>query len=303
MPKQTLDVLLVEDNPGDASLFKTVLAECQAPKFDILHLESLGEALAHLVKQAPDVVVLDLGLPDAHRMDAVQKIRSQAPSVPIVVLTSVEDESLGMATVKHGAQDYLVKGQLDARLLMRTLLYAIERHRIQTALETESVIDELTGIHNRRGFLTLANQHLKLAQRTGEPFLTVFVDLDGLKTINDSLGHQAGDEAISEAVSVLRTCIRKSDILGRLGGDEFAILMANAAQNTGHVLRLRLNGKLAAYNERSGRPYKLSVSMGFVRCTEEKKHTIEELLEQADALMYEDKQKKKQTIKQATPAA
>jgi diguanylate cyclase (GGDEF)-like protein len=303
MPKQTLNVLLVEDNPGDASLFKTVLAECQAPKFEIIHLESLAEALAHLVKHAPDVAVLDLGLPDAHGMDAVQKIRGQTPSVPIVVLTSVEDESLGMATVKHGAQDYLVKGQLDARLLMRTLLYAIERHRIQTALETESVIDELTGIHNRRGFLALANQHLKLAQRTGEPFLAVFVDLDGLKQINDTFGHQGGDDAIREAVSLLQTCIRKSDILGRLGGDELAILMANAAENTGHVLRLRLHGKLATYNASSGRPYKLSVSIGSVRCTGEKTHTIEELLEQADALMYEDKQKRKNAIKEATPAA
>jgi diguanylate cyclase (GGDEF)-like protein len=236
-------------------------------------------------------------------MDAVQKIRGQTPSVPIVVLTSVEDESLGMATVKHGAQDYLVKGQLDARLLMRTLLYAIERHRIQTALETESVIDELTGIHNRRGFLALANQHLKLAQRTGEPFLAVFVDLDGLKQINDTFGHQGGDDAIREAVSLLQTCIRKSDILGRLGGDELAILMANAAENTGHVLRLRLHGKLATYNASSGRPYKLSVSIGSVRCTGEKTHTIEELLEQADALMYEDKQKRKNAIKEATPAA
>jgi diguanylate cyclase (GGDEF)-like protein len=161
---------------------------------------------------------------------------------------------------------------------------------MQLALQKESSIDELTGLANRRGFLMLAEQHALLARRTGETFLVGFIDLNGLKHINDTLGHQGGDAAIVEAAQVLKTCCRQSDILGRLGGDEFAFLLPVSPDETRESIRERFRQELQLRNAEAGRGFRLSFSMGIVAADGAQELTMEELLAQADALMYEEKQ-------------
>jgi two-component system, cell cycle response regulator len=200
---------------------------------------------------------------------------------------------LGLAALQEGAQDYMVKGELDARLLSRALRYAMERHRMQEVLRNESLIDELTGLYNRRGFLTLAGNHVKLVERTRTPFALVFVDLDGMKQINDSLGHSAGDRALIETASLLQKCIRQSDVVARLGGDEFVLLLTAANDTTERVVRARLQQQLNACNAQPDRAYKLSFSIGIVLETAQQLATLEQLMARADALMYEQKQAKK----------
>lgn len=289
-------VLLVEDNPGDARLFKEAIKEAHASAFELTHCESFDQVLAYLARNSPDVIVLDLGLPDVGGVEAVQKVRVSAPSVPLVVLTGLDDEALAVQALHKGAQDYLIKGQLNTDLLIRALRYAIERHRTQTALQNQSLIDELTGLANRRGFLLLAEQHVALARRVNESFMVVFVDLDGLKQINDTLGHQQGDQAIIETANVLRGCSRQCDILARLGGDEFALLLPSTADDTDELIRRRFQQAIESCNAQPHRRYTLSFSAGIVVAAGEQLLSIEELMAQADALMYVDKRNKKAAL-------
>jgi diguanylate cyclase (GGDEF)-like protein len=252
----------------------------------VAHRACVDHALAFLARGTPDMIVLDLGLPDAGGVEAVRKVQLAAP---LVVLTGLDDEAAAIQALHAGAQDYLIKGQLSASSLLRALRYALERHGLQIALRKESTIDELTGLANRRGFLMLAEQHAMLAKRTGEQFVVAFIDMDRLKPINDTLGHQAGDAAIAEIAEALRVCFRGSDILGRLGGDEFAALLPATDDNSEASIRLRLAQELQARNARPDRRYSLCVSIGIVRTEHEHPVSIEEMLAQADALMYEEK--------------
>lgn len=284
-------LLLVEDNPGDARLFTETIKETRAFQFEVAHCACVDHALAFLAQDTSDMIVLDLGLPDAGGVEAVRKVQLAAPAVPLVVLTGLDDESSAIQALHAGAQDYLIKGQMNTSLLVRALRYAFERHGLQMALRKESTIDELTGLANRRGFLMLAEQHAMLAKRTGEHFVVAFIDMDGLKPINDTLGHQAGDAAIAETAEVLRVCFRGSDILGRLGGDEFAALLPATAENGESSIRQRLQLELEVRNGKPDRRYSLCISVGIVRTDGQHSFSVEEMLAQADALMYAEKQR------------
>lgn len=286
-------LLLVEDNPGDARLFAETIKEARAFQFELAHRSSVDQALAFLAHNKPDMIVLDLGLPDAGGVDAVRNIQLAAPDIPLVVLTGLDDEASAVQALHAGAQDYLVKGQLSTSLLVRALRYAFERHGMQRALRKESTIDELTGLSNRRGFLMLAEQHAMLAKRTGEHFMVVFIDMDRLKPINDTLGHQVGDAAIVEIADVLRTCFRGSDILGRLGGDEFALILPATTGSNEESIRRRLGQELSARNAQASRRYSLCVSIGIITADPRRSLSVEEMLAQADALMYEEKQERR----------
>jgi two-component system cell cycle response regulator len=289
---EDISILLVEDNPGDARLFREALKEAYGSKFELVHYATLAQALEHLDNTQPDVIVLDLGLPDVLGIEVVNRTHGKAPTVPLVVLTSRADDGLGLEALNAGAQDYLVKGELDPRLLSRALRYAMERQRMRLALQSESLLDELTKLYNRRGFLGLAANHFKLAERTRQPFALVFIDLDGMKQINDTLGHIEGDRALVEAAELLSSCVRQSDIVARFGGDEFVLLLTSTTE---HTIRRRLHQQLDACNDRAGRRYRLSFSIGVVVGGGDKCLTLEELLAEADGLMYRHKAKKKAT--------
>jgi diguanylate cyclase (GGDEF)-like protein len=152
-----------------------------------------------------------------------------------------------------------------------------------------SINDELTGLYNRRGFLMLSQQQLKMAYRTGTPFLVIFVDLDGLKCINDSFGHQEGNHALVDTASILKDSFRQSDLLARIGGDEFAVYVTDACGDDSNRVVTRLQEKLQACNDGATRAYKLSFSIGVAQADVNNRLDIEGLLKQADAAMYHDK--------------
>ena len=283
-------LLLVEDNPGDARLFAEMLKDARGFQFELIHRGSMDGALDSLALECPDLIVLDLGLPDAGGLEAVRKVQHAATSVPLVVLTGLDDEASAVEALHAGAQDYLIKGQMSTALLVRALRYALERHEMQMALRKESLVDELTGLYNRRGFLMLAEQHATLAKRMGASFTVAFIDLDRLKHINDTMGHQTGDAAIVEAADVLKACLRESDILARLGGDEFALLMTSAADHTEESIRSRLQEELDLRNAQPDRRYPLSLSVGIIVADPQGALSVGELLAKADARMYEEKQ-------------
>src|ERR1041385_7203169 len=122
MNKQ-MKVLLVEDSPDDAALVQQVFKETDGTRFDLTHVPRLGDALQQLGRGSYDVVLLDLTLPDSHGIETVTKLSAQVPNVPVVVITGLNDEALGLDAVRNGAQDYLVKGEVDGKTMARVLRY------------------------------------------------------------------------------------------------------------------------------------------------------------------------------------
>jgi len=172
----------------------------------------------------------------------------------------------------------------------------VERERAKKELEASaeeirslSVHDELTRLYNRRGFMELARQHLKLAERNQAPALLFFVDLNGMKRINDELGHEQGDRALLEMADVLRATLRGSDIVARLGGDEFVAWLPNADEQQLALFSSRIQQELMARNRSGARQYTLSASIGGCAYDPSRPETIEALLVKADALMYQQK--------------
>lgn len=161
--------------------------------------------------------------------------------------------------------------------------------RMLSELRALSLVDQLTGLSNRRGFLLLAEQHLKMVNRTKQGMLLIFADVDDLKRINDTMGHQVGDLALTEAAAALRESFRESDIIARFGGDEFAIVAIEADKDSAHILARRLRENLAARNARADRRYTLAMSLGMARYDPGSPCTLDELLARADELMYGEK--------------
>ncbi|MCK4396015.1 diguanylate cyclase response regulator [candidate division WOR-3 bacterium] len=285
-----IEILLVEDNPRDTHLIREMLAEVRDTQLDLVCVERLSEGLERLSTGGIDVVLLDLSLLDSQGLDTFTKVFAQFPEVPIVVLTSLDDETLTVKIMQGGAQDYLVKGQVDSNLLVRSIRYAIERQRILAELRALSLTDELTGLYNRRGFLILAQQQLKMADRTLREMCFLFADIDNLKWINDTLGHHEGDLALIEIANILKETFRDSDIIARIGGDEFAVLVIETSLASAKILSTRLQDALDARNAKVNRSYNLSISLGITRYDPEHPCSIDEMLARADRLMYQQKQ-------------
>ncbi len=156
-----------------------------------------------------------------------------------------------------------------------------------------SITDQLTGLHNRRGFLSLAGHQLKVAERDKNEMLLLFADLDCLKWINDTYGHEEGDRTLVEAAAIFRETFRTSDIVARLGGDEFSALVVDITEADAEIITARLQSLIDARNRKENRKYNLSISVGCSYYDPACPCTIDELIASADKLMYEEKQGKK----------
>jgi diguanylate cyclase (GGDEF)-like protein/PAS domain S-box-containing protein len=167
-----------------------------------------------------------------------------------------------------------------------------ERKRRERALHNLTLEDELTGLYNRRGFLTLAERHLKLAIRKKVGVFLLFCDLDGLKQINDTHGHAQGDRALADTARLLRQSFRSADIIARLGGDEFTVFPLEAAGESADLLLGRLAEHIDAFNAEAGRPYRLTVSVGIARFDPGSAWTIQDLLDEADRHLYDAKRRR-----------
>ncbi len=290
-------VLLIEDEDDVA---KVIAGRLTSPgltgsSFHVERADCLQNGLEQLTKRAANVVLLDLNLPDSQGFDTFLKVRAHSPEMPIVVLTALDDEGIGLNAVSQGAQDYLVKGGFEGHLLRRVAKYAIERHRLQKEIRELALTDELTGLYNRRGFLMLAEQQLKLAQRTKRESLLVYIDVDGLKAINDTLGHTEGDLAIKQTAVVLKRTFRGSDILARIGGDEFAAFAVEAREGTVPILLARLQKNIQELNAQPSHRHLLSLSVGMARSDSEGASSVEALLVEADKELY-DRRRAKRTL-------
>ncbi len=167
-----------------------------------------------------------------------------------------------------------------------------ERKRAEAALQSLSLVDELTGLYNRRGFFAVTEQHLASIRRHQKVPVILYADLDGLKRINDTLGHPEGDRALVKAAEILKDTFRTSDIIARLGGDEFVVLAGIGKDESSDSLTARLQDKFMAHNSRTSLPYDLAISVGVVHFDNDE-DSIEEVTARADRIMYEDKRRKR----------
>lgn len=268
------------------------LLEANVPaSFQMSQVSGMDYAADRISAGKADILLLDLGAEHTHGRALVQAARAAAPDLPVVILSECDDETLAVEALQQGVQDFLSKASLDRGALTRALRYSIERHRLQKTLQSLSLIDDLTGLNNRRGFLALAEQHLRMILRKGAAML-VYLDLDDLKTINDTFGHQEGNRALIATTNILRACFRQSDIIARLGGDEFCVLMTDAGKDSEHLVRKRLRQRVDSANNATPRNFRISFSVGIANVLSASRPSLEELFRIADRQMYEEKKSK-----------
>ncbi|OJF75808.1 MAG: hypothetical protein BKP49_10110 [Treponema sp. CETP13] len=191
--------------------------------------------------------------------------------------------------------------QLEKEVALRTKELAERSKELENALEKVkqankklewlSVIDELTGLYNRRGFLTSSKQNIELAKRNDSEIMLIFFDLDGLKQINDNYGHKTGDIAIQAIANILQMSFRKSDIIARFGGDEFTVLSINCSISQYNLIQKRINELINEYNKKP-HEFILSVSSGATQYKINEDFTLKKLLDEADKELYKAKSKK-----------
>src|SRR5437879_3887982 len=216
------------------------------------------------------------------------ELRALAPTTPFLFLSDSDDERHGLEAVRAGAQDVLVNSELDGERLARALRHAIERNRLHAALLDLALVDDLTGLYNRRGFLTLATRDLRVARRGGETLPVAFGGRDDVRRVNDSAGHAVGDRALRDTAALLRRTFRDSDLVARIGGDEYAVLVRHAGHASAEVLAERMKRQVREFNRRAGRPYQLSISLGFATHKASTLDSVAGLLDRADRALSRD---------------
>ncbi len=238
--------------------------------------EAIGRELDHLVTK-PDVF--------EEAIEFTQVVMSGMEVPPTEIVRYRKDGS--PVDVLLAGSPILVGDELIGAVAVYTDITA--RKRMEKTLRALALVDDLTNLYNRRGFLALAEQQLKAAHRAKRRMILLFADFDGLKQINDAFGHSGGDRALIETANVLRETFRESDIIARIGGDEFVVLAVETDSVGPEVLVARLQGCLKTGNARVGHLYELSLSVGIAHYDPENPCSIDELLARADRAMYEKK--------------
>jgi len=282
-----LHVLLVEHNEKDARLLLNLMAGA-GEEVNLVWAASFIDALTEMRKQTFDAMLLDLSLPDSEGIESIRRISDRA-DIPIIALTKESDDRCRIEPLLAGAEDTFIKERINSSNVIRAVQYAIARHRRIGELHALSLIDELTGLYNRRAFMTLGDHQLKIARRQNSSVTLAFADLDGLKAINDQCGHMWGDFALKDIANILKNTFRESDVIARIGGDEYAMLWIAHAPASSDALYSRLKAGVDAHAVSEPRPYRLSLSIGFSHYQIGFAESLEDMLFETDRRMYVDK--------------
>lgn len=225
---------------------------------------------------------------EAHLCPLTEVKRTQKP----VVMQHVHHDALGESRFieVHGYPIFDAQGKMVR--MIEAAIDVTEQRILENKLHEMSITDELTGRLNRRGFLVMAEQQLKTARRDGKKLYLLYADLDNMKWINDTLGHEGGDTALKDTAAILATTFRESDIIARLGGDEFVALLAAGPDGGGRErVAARFHEGLVVENAKEERQFPLQISIGIVEYDPDHPLALEKLIAQADAMMYAAKKK------------
>jgi diguanylate cyclase (GGDEF)-like protein len=296
-----MKILLVEDDSDDAEFLRLSLAQHNGTAH-VTRVGLLRDAVTSLDNDRYDVVLLDLNLPDGRGADCVAKIQEANSLVPIVVLSGQGDEDYAVEILNRGVQDYLVKWEGDGRAILRAIRYAIERKRAEVRVNYLARHDALTGIPNRQYLRDQLAHATTRALRGHRTMALLLLDLDRFKTVNETLGHEAGDMLLRAVVQRLSGSVREGDLIARLGGDEFAVLLEDiegpleveaVASNIG-----------AAFQDPfdvGGRQVSVTASVGITVCPADGTDPVA-LLNNADIAMYRAKEQGRNAFKFFAPS-
>jgi two-component system cell cycle response regulator len=282
MSDYKLSILLIIE---DAALSKQIESLLQVRHYEVKSVPSLPEAIEATVKAKIHLILTQLFPSQIQNLEILQKA---CPHVPVVIYADQFDEVTAAKAIAIGAQDYITQLELNEAFISHVIDFAVERHKQQELLRELIFRDELTGIYNRRGFYTMALQQMELAKRFKRGFTIFLIDVDHLKKVNDTYGHQKGDLVLINTAKCLVRSFRSSDVIGRLGGDEFVIL-AHSASDDARWLEENLKMQIEAYNLAHRGEIALALSIGKAYFDPKTDVTIEELLEMADHSLYADK--------------
>ena len=291
-------VLLAGGSPERAVWLRELLAESRVMRFELLHVERVSELLAVPDAETADVMLLTLGADDLPGMSSLTQARLSAPLLPVVVLSEIDDEAVALRALQSGARGFVVRDDLNARRLITTLGAALESHRmiLQLANARErarhlATHDQLTGLPNRSLFHDRLSQALAAAQRSRQRLSLLFLDLDGFKSINDSLGHAAGDGLLRGLSRRITACLRETDLAGRLGGDEFAALLTNLSHELdASTVARKLIAELSEPLQFRSQSMSIRCSIGIATFPADGTDA-DELLKKADIAMYHAKER------------
>ncbi|HET7710881.1 MAG TPA: diguanylate cyclase, partial [Thermoanaerobaculia bacterium] len=304
----TARLLVVEDDEQSAFLIgELVRAD---GNFDVLYARTLADACDVVDAGKADVILLDLGLPDANELDSLTRLKDCVTEIPIIVLTGRNDESLAVEALHRGAEDYLVKGEVDAEAVLRAIRYAMERHRsvrelarvtreLQAAnatLERLTLLDPLTDLLNRRGLQQALSREISRLRREETLVLIALVDIDDFKRVNEKLGHAVGDIALKETADRLRFAVRATDYVGRFGGDEFLLLLPDAAASEVSKIAERVRLAISTTTiSHAGETMRMTASLGVALLTPDTP-SIDEVIARMQQLLRRSKSEGKDRV-------
>ncbi|MDR3578535.1 MAG: EAL domain-containing protein [Oryzomonas sp.] len=287
---EIIRVLLVEDNPADIRRLREYFSKVADVLFLIHDAVSIESAIQLVTDKFFDVILLDLTLPDSFGIETLRRMHNHAPDIPIIVLTGIADDTMALAAMRHGAQDYLIKGQLDINLLSRAIRYTIERKRAEAEIKKLAYYDALTGLPNRVLFSDRLKQAIVMAERDKKGLALLYLDLDRFKYINDTLGHAYGDRLLKISANRIQGCLRGSDTVARIGGDEFVVILP-LLSGTEDVPKVayKILETLRKPVQFENHTIYTSASIG-IALYPKNGSTVDELLKNADISMYQAKE-------------
>lgn len=297
-----LRILLIEDDVGDVLLTRRYLDQAYSHKYELDHVSSVAGARDIMSKAQFDVLLVDLNLGGDSGIDFVHEaIRDLNFSAPIILFTGQDDHETDVLAMEAGATDYLVKGDIDAKTLERSIRYSLKQKNAEARIQHQAYHDNLTELPNRLLFFDRLNHALTRLKRNTNHGAILFLDLDNFKTINDTLGHATGDALLIETANSLNGEVRDEDTVARLGGDEFVVLLSDLSPDIEHAtdqarivaekIRLALNEPKVLEES----PLKVGSSIG-ISLFQGKDIDADTVLKQADSAMYDAKKAGRNTI-------
>ncbi|HEC78747.1 MAG TPA: response regulator [candidate division WOR-3 bacterium] len=272
-------LLLIENDLEQIEIFRTMLTEVMDSEFELVTSDNLEEGLSKLIEEKFDVVLLDLQLPDIQGLDAFSRLYGQFPDAPIIVVTTVEQKSLGAKATQLGAKDFIIKEQTDSSQLLCSIQYAIDQQRIQQELSGLPLIDKPTGLYTKQSFLILAMHYLKLAKRNNRGLIVLVVEWN--KTPTSGEPSQKNQEELIAVANILKQTFRRSDIISRIDEKQFAVIALEAHKSNINKLIERLKKNLDIYNASRKISGRFSLNIGTAYYDPAVNRSIAELLSQA----------------------
>jgi two-component system cell cycle response regulator len=280
-------ILVVDD---DEPMRKLIVSLLSPRGHQCVTANNGREALDKIMETKFDALITDIAMPEMDGITLTKELSKHCQNIPVMVMTGYTEEYSAETVIASGAREFIKKPFSISEFPIRFDIM-MRDHKLEEALLALSLIDELTGLYNRRRFFVLTEQSLKLSVRTKKKLLLLFIDMDNLKWINDHHGHNQGDQALIDLANILKKTFRESDIIARIGGDEFVVLSESTDEN-GEIVLTRLYENIKDHNAKRSRCYTLSISVGATQFDPKYPISIDELLSNADALMYAQKRKK-----------